>query len=605
MNKPLPTISSVLRRDLLLGALAAFLVTTLVSLGIQYHLAVMESGRLLGITIKDVIGDIQKASDDYMLERLRTIADVLTLDGQADLEALCLDTGISEINIVNADGIIERSTQEAYVGYDMRSGAQSAAFSELLDSEKNWIVKPMEPIAYDPNTYRKYAACKLDTGGFVQIGIAPEALEYDLSIRIQDITSNRHIMESGMVFVLDDDNNIVSMRSDLPGTQLRRLLDGMDNVWQSFAQRNRLYWLKRNGVTGYWMYDAVWSYRILAMQPLGEILERNMFSLIMTVILGVTLFVFLYFGITLLVRRVVVRKVDGVAATLSTITGGNLDAKVTERSTQEFATISDGINATVDALKGHIAREAARIDEELGYARNIQRAAMPALTKQFTQRPEFRLFACMDTAKEVGGDFYDFYMLDAHTLAFLIADVSGKGIPAAMFMMTGKTTLHNSVERASCIGEAFALANDRLCTGNEAGMFITSWMGLLDINTGEVRFANAGHNPPVLIRNGQAEFLDMETDMILGVMDGEVYMSQTLKLQKGDVLFLYTDGVTEAVDESMTLYGEARLLEALNSFTPEDGDVCQSICAHISQSVADFVKDAPQADDMTMLCLSY
>ena len=227
------------------------------------------------------------------------------------------------------------------------------------------------------------------------------------------------------------------------------------------------------------------------------------------------------------------------------------------------------------------------------------------LTAAFTDDPAFRLYAFMDTAREVGGDFYDYYKPGKRTVAFLIADVSGKGIPAAMFMMTGKTVLRDCVERMDDIGSALANANKRLCEGNKAGMFITAWIGLLDLETGMVRFGNAGHNPPVLIRNGQPSFLEMDSDLILAVMDDAEYKSQTLTLEPNDLLFLYTDGVTEAASEAKELFGEKRLLEALSGVVPEGDNICELVCQRVKASVDAFAAGAPQADDITMLCLYY
>ena len=168
-----------------------------------------------------------------------------------------------------------------------------------------------------------------------------------------------------------------------------------------------------------------------------------------------------------------------------------------------------------------------------------------------------------------------------------------------------ETVLRDSVERMDEIGSAMAYANKRLCEGNEADMFVTAWLGLLNLDTGLVRFANAGHNPPVLIRDGQPRFLEMDSDLILAVMDDAEYKSQTLKLEPHDLLLLYTDGVTEATNEAKELYGERRMLEALGGIVPEEDNICELVCRRVKDSVDAFAAGAPQADDITMLCLHY
>ena len=224
-----------------------------------------------------------------------------------------------------------------------------------------------------------------------------------------------------------------------------------------------------------------------------------------------------------------------------------------------FYVIIMNINATNEAIESKelaakMAAEEAKTEADLSIAKSIQISALPNIFPPFPERKDFELFASMNTAKEVGGDFYDFYMLKEDTLGFLVADVSGKGIPAAMFMMTAKTTIKNLAEGGMPPAEVFTVANKKLSEGNDAEMFLTAWMGYLDLMTGEVLVANAGHNPPVLIRDGKAEYIILKPGLMLAGMEGMVYKEQTIKLQKGDILYLYTDGVTEAMDVDENQY---------------------------------------------------
>ena len=216
----------------------------------------------------------------------------------------------------------------------------------------------------------------------------------------------------------------------------------------------------------------------------------------------------------------------------------------------------------------------------------------------------------MTAAKEVGGDFYDFYMLNETTLGFLIADVSGKSIPGAMFMMTSKTVIKSLAESGLPPAEVFTLANEKLCEGNEAEMFVTAWLGYLDLKTGLVRVANAGHNPPVLVREGKAEYLNLRPGLMLAGMDGVRYKEQTVQLNKGDMLFLYTDGVTEAMNNEEELYGEDRLQKILSfgdkySEKPSDTLIVESVCRTVEDDINLFTEGAEQSDDITMLCIRY
>ena len=280
-----------------------------------------------------------------------------------------------------------------------------------------------------------------------------------------------------------------------------------------------------------------------------------------------------------------------------------------------FYVIIRNIKATNEAIEAkdlaaEMARTEALREADLNIAKNIQSAALPSVFPPFPEHGEFELFASMNAAKEVGGDFYDFYMIDDNTLGFLIADVSGKSIPGAMFMMTSKTVIKSFAESGMPPAEVFTRANEKLCEGNEAEMFVTAWLGYLDLKTGLVRVANAGHNPPILIHEGVAEYVILRPGLMLAGMDGVRYREQTMQLEKGDMLYLYTDGVTEAMDNDEEQYGEERL-KALLSFgenipapSAENG-VVEPVCQAVLADVQTFTNGAEQSDDITMLCVRY
>ena len=262
--------------------------------------------------------------------------------------------------------------------------------------------------------------------------------------------------------------------------------------------------------------------------------------------------------------------------------------------------MSDDINSTVSTLKRYIAEAAARIDKELEYAKQIQLSALP---KNFHDGEDYSIHAQMIAAKEVGGDFYDFYKLSDTKVAFLAADVSGKGIPAAMFMMTAKTIIKNLAETGIPVNEIFTKANEKLCENNEADMFVTAWMGILDLETGKLQFANAGHNPPLLKQaNGEFTYLKSRPGFVLAGMDGIRYRAGELTLSPGDRVFLYTDGVTEATNGDNQLYGEERLLDFMNRSSDKKG---VTLLPALKDNIDKFVGDAPQFDDITMLIFDY
>lgn len=268
---------------------------------------------------------------------------------------------------------------------------------------------------------------------------------------------------------------------------------------------------------------------------------------------------------------------------------------------RSYVQMVKNLDAYIEDIKKMTA-ERERIGAELAVARKIQSEMLPHDFDIFSARDDFQIYADMKPAKAVGGDFYDFYMLDDHTAVFLIADVSDKGIPAAMFMMKSKTIIKDLAENGLEPDEIFTRANEKLCENNDAGMFVTAWLGILDLKTGLMKFANAGHNPPLVRhRNGGFEYMKERSGIVLACMEGIKYRKNEIQLEAGAKLYLYTDGVTEAADNDGQLYGEERLLELLNSLEKSDPE---NICKCVKGDVDKFVGSARQCDDITMLAVN-
>lgn len=249
-----------------------------------------------------------------------------------------------------------------------------------------------------------------------------------------------------------------------------------------------------------------------------------------------------------------------------------------------------------------IALERSRLKTELEVANTIQRSLLPPITEDYPGRKELAVAVSMDPAKEVGGDFYDLFFVDQNRLAFVIADVSGKGIPAALFMANSKTTLQNCIRDFPTLSEAVATANESLCRNNTAEMFVTAWIGVLDLPTGTLTFVCAGHNPPVLISNGEPVFIKRRNGFVLAGMEGVKYREDTLDLKPGDRFFLYTDGVTEAENRAHELFGEERLSACLRDAA---GREPEEIIADVKAAIDAHAGGADQFDDITMLCIRY
>ena len=249
-----------------------------------------------------------------------------------------------------------------------------------------------------------------------------------------------------------------------------------------------------------------------------------------------------------------------------------------------------------------ISTKNARIESELDLARNIQADMLPSEFPPFPDCSEFDIYATMTPAKEVAGDFYDFIMPDKDHVAFIMADVSGKGVPASLFMMTTKTLVKKYLQMGYSPAEVFKNVNIDLLENNDYGFFVTSWLGLLDIRTGILTYVNAGHTAPLISHNGRFEYLRSKPDLVLACMDGVNYKENTLTLSPGDRVFIYTDGVTEATSTSEELYGEERLINFVNEH-PDMG--LKETLEGVRSDIDSFVGEAEQFDDITMLLLKY
>jgi sigma-B regulation protein RsbU (phosphoserine phosphatase) len=241
-----------------------------------------------------------------------------------------------------------------------------------------------------------------------------------------------------------------------------------------------------------------------------------------------------------------------------------------------------------------------RIESELRIAQQIQASMLPSV---FPQKKEFDIFAMMDPAKEVGGDFYDFFFIDENRLCFVIGDVSGKGVPAALFMAITKTLIKTEAMRGLAADEVLARVNNILCPDNQTCLFVTVFFSILDIRTGQVEYSNGGHNPPLIMRaNGDIDFINVPSGFVVGVMENAKCDDNRLSLTPNDTIFLYTDGVTEAMNPQRKLFSEERLKSCLIDFKDKE---IKDIIKLLRQEIASYAKGEPQSDDITMLAVKF
>ena len=598
IKKPLKSrrISQIFQFLLLICVVIAFAVTTGFTASLQTRIAYANADNLLKLNLEDVENDIREASDRNLLKIARSVAAKLTSEStRAELLPLLAEYNIAEINIVDANGYIAESTRAELVGFDMASGRQATEFLCLLHGT-NEVVQRYQPISSDSSVSMKYAGIAFPDGGFVQVGYDAQQFQSSLTEEIRQTVTNRHIGQEGGVIVCNEQGEIVYDNGGHTGESIYTFRDTNEVK----ANPGVRFTAKIGDTKSYCMFSLTEGFYLIANLPTSEAMFSRNIAVTILAFMETIVFAALFAHIYFLIKKLIVDNIHKINVSLAQITDGNLNVHVNVRENEEFASLSDDINATVDTLKRYIAEAESRIDRELEFARQIQHSALPSVFPPYPERKDFEIFASMGAAKEVGGDFYDFCLTDPDHLMFLVADVSGKGIPGALFMMRAKTMIKNLVESGRSIDEVFTEANKRLCENNEAEMFVTAWMGLLNTANGLLEYVNAGHNPP-LVRHGDGrfEYLRTRPNFVLAGMDGTRYRKHEFRLEKGDEIFLYTDGVTEAADTEDRLYGEARLERVLSASRGTPAEACETVRADLER----FTKGAEQSDDITMLCV--
>ena len=317
---------------------------------------------------------------------------------------------------------------------------------------------------------------------------------------------------------------------------------------------------------------------------------------LMWIILGLLLAALV--GGALLAGRKIVKPLNTITKRISEIGGDNLQFRMED----EYRT-GDEVEVLAKSFADLSAKTMDYIDQITTVTPEKERIGTELIFPPYPERSEFDLYAAMDPAKEVGGDFYDFFLIDHDHLAMVMADVSGKGIPAALFMMVSKTILKNNAMLGKSPAEILVSANETICSNNKMQMFVTVWMGILEISTGKITAANAGHEYPAIRRAGAGfELLKDKHGFVVGGMEGIRYKEYEIQLNPGDKLFLYTDGVPEATNAEQKLFGTDRMITALD--TGADSSA-RDVLVNVRKSVDEFVQDAEQFDDLTMLCLDY
>lgn len=557
-----------------IGAAVASVAAYVTSNAVESRLARIRLEAEFEPAIRNMREEILVAADAtlfYVANHIAALGSRVTGTTSATASLIARQFGLDEVNFIDTNGVITATTHARQLGYYLGADhdpEKAAGYLCLLTNALWYTQPPRQSVATD-TIYRKFCGVRLPDGA-LQLGIDFSRLSRDMRQHFAGIAVDWDIASHGWYILVDpatgtvvSDGNPKSEYTPGSAEPAPKLADlGISDGTLS-AAGDKTFRATVSGVPSLCRSFLVpeSGLRVVVVLP-ESIMQRSRRASVatMTFLLLAVIFVATIVGLRLVTLR--------------------------ERAEEKRQA------------------EEKRRAEDLALAQSIQTTSIPDVFPPFPQIADrVDIFARMAPAREVGGDFYDFYFVGSTHIAAVIADVSGKGIPAAMFMMRAKATINDClVAGGKDLATAIAVANDRLADGNDASMFVTAWIGLLDIETGRIEYVNCGHNPPLVRRGGTSvETLAEVSGPPLAAFGGVSYQTQTTTLLPGETIYLYTDGITEAQATSGDMFGDDRLAKTLADANGTSADVCGAV----AQAVTAFAAGMPQADDITMLAIGY
>ena len=627
------TLHAVFQRWMLVAVAGAFIITNAVGYCSETARSIEQANESLNDQVDYLVDQVKmhvsrkdalrESENNIVLSKARSVANIIgdntqILESQQNLERLRDDVALETITVCDETGTIVADTDGAGIGtFNFGDAQETKQYLDLVSGKSYIIEEPRYSVDVNggyTNETRVFAGVpRVDEPGIVQISIDAQEYARALSAEsLEGLLDGYAYGKDGVVMITEDDIVVTSNDPEMVGKPLGDVfMDGDRNPEAEQAlldalQSGQVEEMQDSETMGivYLRCGQYGNHSVFVLIPSSDIFENRTASLLFNILSYLVVLGFVFIIATILLNHVAIKGFKRTNGGLARITGGDLDQRIDEHETEEFDELSSGINEMVGALKGWINEAERRNERDLATAKTIQESALPRTFPPFPEVEDFDIFASMNAAKEVGGDFYDFFLIDDHTLGFLIADVSGKGIPGALFMMAAKTEIENYLSTGMAPADAIASANKRLCANNDAGMFVTVWAATLDYATGELTYVNAGHNFPLLRHGsgGEWEWLKKKCGLFLGTFDVAKYRQETLTLEPGDELLLYTDGVNEAFNVDEEEYGNDRLeafLAAHNDLHPKD------LVESLRADVASWAEGAEQSDDITILTLEF
>ncbi|MBP3557024.1 MAG: SpoIIE family protein phosphatase [Thermoguttaceae bacterium] len=598
---------------------AAIFASTLVSFFFETRSAKREAAQTIRAKLLEAETQAERARENLAtielyerrasVCRARSAAEILRLDATPPdarrLEELARFLNLDEIDVVDENGICVASWPPETRGFDYSQMPETADFLRVLDDPTLEISQPLRPSATDAEQMFQYSAvARRDAPGLVEVGLLSARAEQARALaNLARFIGSFRLGKNGRLFVFQ---NGVLLRDETAS------VDGAKTPDADFLAADvdafpldAIFDAKVDGASCFALARKSGDCVFVGALPKNEIFAQRRSTLVLIFVANALLFFGLFAVVSLLTRRLVVDGVLAINRSLAKIVDGDLGERVDVATTREFLELSNGLNATVDALQGAIDEVKRRVEKELELARRIQTAALPSVFPPFPERREFDIYAENRPMTSVGGDMFDYFFVDENRLFFYVADVSGHGVPAALFMMKTTALVKNLALSGLPLPQVVAQTNRYLAENNDA-TFVTAFFCLVDVATGRLEYVDAGHNPPFLREpNGRFREIAPQICLLLGVVDDAEFESATLDLAPGAALVLFTDGVTEAASASSEQFGVERALAAAEKAAATPDASAAKIVDALFAAVENFADGAERSDDVTALAFRY
>ncbi len=539
---------------------------------------------------------LMRNNDEMALARARAVAEIVrlnpaTLSDQETLQGLCNDLGAEQVAITDDKGVILAAVPASYRGFDLSGDKDASKFLPCISTPGyEYVQREDEQLK---TTGLQYVGVhRQDAPGLIRVGFrshyeqrAREATTYSR------LAANHSLGATGRIVAFR--GGAALNREALPGPAADFLSLPLGELQRMIfnGEEHFVYALEKNG------------FRLVGIIPLRDFYPTGVRNLRSRLIANSIVLVSVFALVSFLLQHLVINRIASINETMRRIAEGDTEARVDVSSSPEFVRLSTGINSMLDSIKTMNDQGRERLQKELELARFMQSSTLPSTFPAFPERSEFDICASLLPSVSVGGDFYDFFMTDADHLTFMVAAVSGTGVPAALFMMRSLSVIRSFARTGQSPQAVLSGANRALCEGRMADMHVSLFYGTLELSSGVLTCVNAGHEAPLLQPLGSKNYTELALchSPVLGAMEGVTYRSQQVKLSPGDRLLLYTGGLLKAENARKECFSMQRLQETLAG----DALTLADVPNLVRKALRRFTEGCPQKHDITLLALEY